>query len=59
LFMHKKLVSFVKYNKLFLFLYRLFGNCMLFILRLFVRVKDKRVLFMSFGGQKFDDSPRA
>lgn len=57
--MHKKLVSFVKYNRVFLFLYRLFGNFMLMILRLFVRVKDKRVLFMSFGGQKFDDSPRA
>ena len=57
--MHKKLVSFVKYNKLFLFGYRLFGNVLLGILRLFVRVKDKRVLFMSFGGQKFDDSPRA
>lgn len=57
--MHKKLVSFVKYNKLFLFLYRLFGNFMLLVLRLFVRVKDNRVLFMSFGGQKFDDSPRA
>ena len=57
--MHKKLVSFVKYNKVVLFLYRLFGNCLLMLLRLFVRVKDKRVLFMSFGGQKFDDSPRA
>lgn len=57
--MHKKLVSFVKYNRLFLFLYRLFGNCLLAVMRLFVRVKDKRVLFMSFGGQKFDDSPRA
>ena len=57
--MHKKLVSFVKYNKLILFFYRLFGNFMLWILRLFVRVKDNRVLFMSFGGQKFDDSPRA
>ena len=57
--MHKKLVCFVKYNSFFLFLYRLLGNVLLFILRLFVRVKDKRVLFMSFGGQKFDDSPRA
>jgi citrate synthase len=57
--MHKKIISFVKYNKLFLFLYRVFGNCMLLILRLFFRVKQNRVLFMSFGGQKFDDSPRA
>ena len=57
--MHKKLVSFVKHNKLVLTMYRLFGNFFIAFLKCFVRVNNKKILFMSFGGQKYDDSPRA
>lgn len=57
--LHKKLVSFVKYNKVFLKAYRVFGNALIGVLKLFVRIKPKQILFMSFGGQKFDDSPKA
>ena len=56
--MNKKIVSFVKYNKFILWLYRLFGNFGISILKIFVRVKKNRILFMSFGGQKYDDSPK-
>ena len=31
----------------------------LYVLGLFIPVKDKTLLFASFGGRKFDDSPRA
>ena len=56
--MHKKIVNFVKYNKLILAIYRFFGNLLILFLSLFVRVKKNRILFMSFGGQKYDDSPK-
>ncbi len=56
--MNKRIVSFVKYNKFVLWLYRLFGNFGIAILKIFIRVKKNRILFMSFGGQKYDDSPK-
>ena len=56
--MHKKLVNFVKYNKLFLAIYRLFGNILLSFISAFTRTNKKRILFASFGGQKYDDSPK-
>ena len=56
---HKKVVCFIKYNKLFLNIYRILGNTLIFCLKLFVSPNNKQILFMSFGGQKFDDSPKA
>lgn len=56
--MHKKLVQFVKYNKFFLTVYRYVGNFFTWILRHTVRTNRKRILFLSFGGQKYDDSPK-
>jgi CDP-glycerol glycerophosphotransferase len=55
--MNKKLISFVKYNKSLLFLYRLFGNFIVVIIKPFIPIRQKQILFVSFGGQKFDDSP--
>lgn len=57
--LHKKLVSVVKYNKTFLKAYRLLGNILIATLKMFTKVDNKKILFMSFGGQKYDDSPRA
>ena len=57
--MHKKIVSLVKYNKILRALYRFFGNVLVCVLSLFVRVRKNRILFMSFGGKKYDDSPKA
>lgn len=56
---HKKIVSAVKYSKIFLRIYRILGNCLIFLLKLFTRINKRKILFMAFGGQKFDDSPRA
>ncbi|MBO5439471.1 MAG: CDP-glycerol glycerophosphotransferase family protein [Clostridia bacterium] len=56
--MQKKLISFVKYNKFVLSLYRFFGNMLVGLIALFTIIRKKRILFMSFGGQKYDDSPR-
>lgn len=55
----KKLKQFIKYNKFFLSLYRFFGNALIAFLKIFIRIKNNRILFISFGGQKFDDSPKA
>lgn len=57
--MHKRIINFVKYNKAFLALYHLLGNILILILKCFVRCNDKKILFMSYGGRKFDDSPKA
>lgn len=57
--MHRRLISFVKYNKVFLRMYRLLGNLLISTLKLIVKTDDKKILFMSFGGRKFDDSPKA
>lgn len=57
--MHKRLISFIKYNKIVLAVYRLLGNLFLSVLKLFVKTDSKKILFMSFGGRKFDDSPKA
>ena len=55
----KKIISFIKYNKTFLSIYRIFGNVLVASLRPFSKIYHKQILFMSFGGQKFDDSPKA
>lgn len=57
--MNRRVLSFFKYNKLFVFLYRLAGSILVSILKIFVPIKDKRILFVSYGGRKFDDSPKA
>lgn len=57
--MHKRIVSFIKYNKFFLWGYRLGGNALIAIFKLFLKRNPKKILFMSFGGQKYDDSPKA
>ena len=57
--MKKEIVEFIKYNKIFLAIYRLFAGGLIVFLKLFIRVKKKKVLFMSFGGKKYDDSPKA
>ena len=57
--MKQKLVNFLKYNKVaYAVYYRLMSFCMN-VLKLFVRTDDKLILFNSFAGRKFDDSPKA
>ena len=57
--MKQKLVNFLKYNKAAYAIYfRVMSFCMN-VLKLFVKSDDKLILFNSFAGRKYDDSPRA
>ena len=57
--MKQKLVYFLKYNKVaYAVYYRVMSFCMN-VLKLFVKIDDKLILFNSFAGRKYDDSPKA
>jgi len=57
--MKKYLFYVVKYVRWIYSLYFYLGSFALKVLKLFVRPDDRLILFSSFGGRKFDDSPRA
>ena len=40
-------------------MYFYLGNCFVRVLRYFIRPDEKLILFVSFGGRKYDDSPKA
>ena len=48
----------VKYIKWIYTLYFYIGNACVHLLKMFVRPDDKLLLFVSFGGRRFDDSPK-
>ena len=52
-----KLKNFVKFNPVILWLYRFCGAIFVKCLKIFVPINKKKILFMSFGGKRFDDSP--
>lgn len=54
----RDLINAVKYNDLLYKLYYYFGSVFLSILGRFVRQKPNLIVFSSFGGRKYDDSPR-
>lgn len=56
---HLDLINKIVYNPKFYSLYFHLGSFALSILKLFVRPDDNLVLFVSFGGRRFDDSPKA
>lgn len=55
----EKIKLLLKNNKFFYYIYRGFFNTFLNFLKFFIKVDENVVLFNSFGGQKFDDSPKA
>lgn len=57
--MKTALINFIKYQRWAYVCY--FYMCSIFIklLRIFVRPDDKLIMFSSFGGMKYDDSPKA
>lgn len=57
--MKKYLFYIVKYVRWIYSLYFYFGSFAINVLKLFVRPDDNLILFISFGGRKFDDSPKA
>lgn len=56
--MKQKLKAFVKNNKLIYQMYYSFGSKALKFLGLFVKTDPNLILFTSYGGRKFDDSPK-
>lgn len=54
----KRLVGFVKYSKPVYFCYFYFGTGLLRLLKLFVKPKKNVILFIAYGGKKYDDSPK-
>lgn len=57
--MKQKLVNFLKYNKAVYVVYYHVMSFFLNLLKVFIKTDDKLILFNSFAGRKFDDSPRA
>lgn len=56
--MKSRIKAFVKQNKVIYNLYFHVGSLFLHFLGLFVKTDPYLVLFISYGGQKYDDSPR-
>lgn len=57
--MKSRIKAFVKSNKLIYALYFHIGSALLRFIGLFVKTDPNLILFISYGGQKYDDSPRA
>lgn len=56
--MKDKLMAFIKYNRWIYAVYFYVCSLAINILKLFVRTDDRLILFSSFGGKKYDDSPK-
>ena len=56
--MKSKIKAFVKQNKTVYNLYYHVGSFLLRFLGLFIKADPNLILFISYGGQKYDDSPR-
>ncbi|MCR5047387.1 MAG: CDP-glycerol glycerophosphotransferase family protein [Saccharofermentans sp.] len=57
--MKQRIINTLKYNKVVYFLYYYIVSFCINVLKLFVRTDDKLILFNSYAGRKFDDSPKA
>src|SRR5699024_9514387 len=56
--LHRSLINLLKKSKMIYTLYYLVGTFLINVLKFFVSVDNKVILFNSFGGRKFDDSPK-
>lgn len=56
--MKSRVKALIKNNRLFYKLYYMVGSFLLRFLGFFVRTDPNVILFVSYGGRKFDDSPR-
>ena len=57
--MKQRIVNLLKYNKVVYNIYYYLMSFCINILKFFIRADDKLILFNSFAGRKFDDSPKA
>ena len=54
----ERIAKLLKHNRLVFFLYRLVFGCFFRFIGLFMRIDNNLVLFVSYGGDFFNDSPR-
>ena len=54
-----KLINRVKYSKTLYTLYYYIGSWLISLLKVFVKTDEKLIVFASFGGRNYDDSPKA
>lgn len=54
----KKLKNFVKNNKIIYAIYYVIMSLIVNIIKLFVRTDEKLILFVSYGGRHYNDSPK-
>ena len=54
-----KLINTIKFSPFWRRIYESFASIALKAIGVFIPIKENRVLFMSFGGRRYDDSPRA
>ena len=52
------IINQIKYNPIIFKIVKILGEIALSLLRLFIQTDDKLILFVCFGGRKYDDSPR-
>ncbi|NLV83958.1 MAG: CDP-glycerol--poly(glycerophosphate) glycerophosphotransferase [Spirochaetales bacterium] len=57
--MKSKIVNLLKYNKTVYKIYYYLMTACLALMKLFVKTDEKLILFNSFAGRKYDDSPKA
>lgn len=57
--MKQRLIDFIKYNQIIFFIYNRIGSFLIKLFGLFIPIKKKKILFVSFGGKKYDDSPQS
>ena len=55
----QKIINLLKYNKIAYTLYYHTMSLLVNLMKLFVKTNDKLILFNSFAGRKYDDSPKA
>lgn len=57
--MKQRLVNLLKYNKALFFIYHNAFSFLINVMKLFVKSDEHLILFNSFAGRKYDDSPKA
>lgn len=55
----KKIKLLLKNNRCIYYIYNFIGSILLKFIGLFIKTNNKLILFNCFGGQKFDDNPKA
>lgn len=53
-----KLKYLIKYNKVLRSIYQMIGSTLIRALSKFIKVQDNYILFVVYGGQRYDDSPK-